>query len=60
MRRFTNFKLGGVVLTLLFLLGVSGNSWGQEVRDELTLSSLVFDEGNSYRGFVSSGESGAE
>ena len=30
MRRFTNFKLGGVVLTLLFLLGVSGNSWGQE------------------------------
>lgn len=29
MRRFTNFKLGGVVLTLLFLLCVSGNSWGQ-------------------------------
>lgn len=43
MRRFTNFKLGGVVLTLLFLLGVSGNSWGQEV-----LKSGNFKDLSSY------------
>lgn len=43
MRRFTNFKLGGVVLTLLFLLGVSGSSWGQEV-----LKSGNFKDLSSY------------
>ena len=41
MRRFTNFKLGGVVLTLLFLLGVSGSSWGQEVSDEIVATECV-------------------
>ena len=43
MRRFTNFKLGGVVLTLLFLLCVSGSSWGQEV-----LKSGNFKDLSSY------------
>ena len=48
MRRFTNFKLGGVVLTLLFLLGVSGNSWGQEVSDEIVATECVgLPSGNS-------------
>ena len=57
MRRFTNFKLGGVVLTLLFLLGVSGNSWGQEVRDELTADVLGLK--SSYDDFTATGTSGA-
>ena len=57
MRRFTNFKLGGVVLTLLFLLGVSGNSWGQEVRDELTADVLGLK--SSYGDFTATGTSGA-
>ena len=43
MRRFTNFKLGGVVLTLLFLLCASGNAWGQEV-----LKSGNFKDLSSY------------
>lgn len=57
MRRFTNFKLGGVVLTLLFLLGVSGSSWGQEVRDELTADVLGLK--SSYGDFTATGTSGA-
>lgn len=41
MRRFTNFKLGGVVLTLLFLLCVSGNSWGQALTAEQSVFTAV-------------------
>ena len=57
MRRFTNFKLGGVVLTLLFLLCASGNAWGQEVRDELTADVLGLK--SSYDDFTATGTSGA-
>ena len=57
MRRFTNFKLGGVVLTLLFLLCASGNAWGQEVRDELTADVLGLK--SSYGDFTAPGTSGA-
>ena len=31
MKRFTNVKSGGVILTLLLLALVSGSVWGQEV-----------------------------
>ena len=49
MRRFTNFKLGRVVLTLLFLLGVSGNSWGQT-----EYKTLSFPDDNSANNAVQS------
>jgi hypothetical protein len=43
MKRFTNVKSGGVILTLLLLALVSGSVWGQEV----TVEQSVFTEVNS-------------
>ena len=36
MKRFTNFKSGGVILTLLLLALVSGSVWGQETYQRVT------------------------
>lgn len=49
MRRFTNFKLGGVVLTLLFLLCASGSVWGQT-----EYKTLSFPDDNSANNGVGS------
>lgn len=43
MKKFTNVKSGGVILTLLLLALVSGSVWGQEV----TVEQSVFTELNS-------------
>lgn len=50
MKRFTNVKSGGVILTLLLLALVSGSVWGQEVVDELTVSDLNLPN-NGYGNF---------
>ena len=36
MKRFTNVKSGGVILTLLLLALVSGSVWGQETYQRVT------------------------
>lgn len=59
MKRFTNVKSGGVILTLLLLALVSGSVWGQEVSDEFTYSDFKATN-NSYVEFSNiQGSSGA-
>lgn len=47
MKKFTNVKLGGVILTLLLLALVSGNVWGQEVTEAIDFTSQGF--GNAQK-----------
>lgn len=59
MKRFTNVKSGGVILTLLLLALVSGSVWGQDVSDEFTYSDFKATN-NSYVEFSNiQGSSGA-
>lgn len=59
MKRFTNVKSGGVILTLLLLALVSGSVWGQKVSDEFTYSDFKATN-NSYVEFSNiQGSSGA-
>ena len=59
MKRFTNVKSGGVILTLLLLALVSGSVWGQEVSDEFTYRDFKATT-NSYVEFSNvQGASGA-
>ena len=59
MKKFTNVKSGGVILTLLLLALVSGSVWGQEVSDEFTYRDFKATT-NSYVEFSNvQGASGA-
>ena len=59
MKRFTNVKSGGVILTLLLLALVSGPARGQDVSDEFTYSDFKATN-NSYVEFSNiQGSSGA-